>query len=64
MFHVEQETIMPNTAAGTRKVIMANYGTAGDSWGNNDAQYKAYVLRELKTWADEQGEIYRENGWS
>lgn len=38
--------------------------TTGDSWGDNDAEHEEYVRNELKAWADEDGEIYRENGWS
>ena len=37
--------------------------TTGDNTGSNPAERKAYVMAELRVWADEQGETYRANGY-
>ncbi len=42
---------------------VACINTTGDKTGDNDTQRRAYVKAELKAWADEQGETYRENGY-
>lgn len=41
---------------------VACINAAGDKTGGNNAQHRAYVLKELKAWVAEDGDAYRENG--